>query len=80
MRKLLLFLVLAWLAVACSPAGGNESATTPGTNATGGAPEAPAFTFVPATNVAEAAIVREQDWTLGAAEPKITIIEYGDYQ
>ena len=36
--------------------------------------------FSPATTVAEAAVVREQDQVLGAADPLITIIEYGDFQ
>lgn len=36
--------------------------------------------FSPATTVAEAAVVREQDQVLGAADPLVTIIEYGDFQ
>ncbi len=36
--------------------------------------------FVPAVSVAEAAEIRSQDWTIGAEEPRITIIEYGDFQ
>jgi hypothetical protein len=36
--------------------------------------------FSPATTVAEAAVVREQDQVLGAADPLVTIVEYGDFQ
>jgi hypothetical protein len=34
----------------------------------------------PATTVAEASIVRDRDWQKGAADPAVTIIEYGDFQ
>jgi cyclophilin family peptidyl-prolyl cis-trans isomerase/protein-disulfide isomerase len=34
----------------------------------------------PATSPAEAAVVRSQDWPLGAANPIVSIIEYGDFQ
>ena len=34
----------------------------------------------PATNIAEASIVRERDWKLGSDDPLVTIIEYGDFQ
>ena len=43
-------------------------------------PETAADDSFPATNVADAAAVREQDWVKGAEEPIITIIEYGDFQ
>lgn len=36
--------------------------------------------FEPATTVEEAAVVREQDWRKGAADPLVVIIEYGDFQ
>lgn len=36
--------------------------------------------FSPAGTVEEAAVVREQDWRKGAAEPDVVIIEYGDFQ
>jgi len=36
--------------------------------------------FVPAKTVEEAAVVREQDWRKGAADPTVVIIEYGDFQ
>lgn len=38
----------------------------------------PAIT--PATSVAEASSIRPQDWVKGANEPKVVIIEYGDFQ
>ncbi|MFQ5400885.1 MAG: hypothetical protein ACE5E7_14965 [Anaerolineae bacterium] len=34
----------------------------------------------PEVAVGEAAVIREQDWVIGAAEPAVTIIEYGDFQ
>jgi hypothetical protein len=34
----------------------------------------------PAKNVDEAGIVRERDWKIGADDPLVTIIEYGDFQ
>jgi len=36
--------------------------------------------FSPAGTVAEAAVVREQDWRKGAVDPAVVIIEYGDFQ
>ena len=39
-----------------------------------------AVTFAPAVTVDEAAQLREFDQTHGAAEPVVTIIEYGDFQ
>jgi hypothetical protein len=36
--------------------------------------------FTPATNVTEAAEIREVDRTHGAEDPVVTIIEYGDFQ
>lgn len=44
------------------------------------APDAFSAGYSPATTVDEAAVVREQDWVRGAAEPMVTIIEYGDFQ
>jgi len=34
----------------------------------------------PEVTVEEAAVIREQDWVIGAADPAVTIIEYGDFQ
>jgi len=42
--------------------------------------ELAAIAGFPATNVAEASIVRDRDWTLGTDDPLVTIIEYGDFQ
>lgn len=36
--------------------------------------------FVPATSVEEAAVLRPQDWKIGATDPSVVIIEYGDFQ
>jgi hypothetical protein len=36
--------------------------------------------FAPAATAEEAAVVRERDWVRGAADPQVTIIEYGDFQ
>jgi hypothetical protein len=36
--------------------------------------------FSPAKSVAEAAVIREQDWSKGAVDPVVVIIEYGDFQ
>jgi hypothetical protein len=36
--------------------------------------------FSPAGTVEEAAVVREQDWRKGTADPDVVIIEYGDFQ
>ncbi len=36
--------------------------------------------FSPARTVAEAAVVRQQDWRNGAPDPIVVIIEYGDFQ
>ncbi|GJM42194.1 MAG: hypothetical protein DHS20C20_24760 [Ardenticatenaceae bacterium] len=36
--------------------------------------------FSPASTVEEAAVIREQDWQKGAADPVVVIIEYGDFQ
>ncbi len=42
--------------------------------------EVAAIAGFPASNVAEASIVRDRDWTLGTDDPLVTIIEYGDFQ
>ncbi len=36
--------------------------------------------ITPAITPAEAAQVRPQDWAIGADDPLVTIIEYGDFQ
>ena len=40
----------------------------------------PVSAITPATTAAEAAVIREQDHVIGADEPAVAIIEYGDYQ
>lgn len=42
--------------------------------------ESAAIPGFPATNVQEASIVRDRDWTKGTDDPLVTIIEYGDFQ
>lgn len=76
---LLSFLLLA----ACS---GGTAVSTPESTAqppaaTGGDTAVSAATsFTPAANVDEAAVLRADDHTHGAAEPIVAIIEYGDFQ
>ncbi len=36
--------------------------------------------ITPATTPAEADIVRSRDYVIGASDPAVTIIEYGDFQ
>ncbi len=36
--------------------------------------------FKIATTPEEAGIIRDRDWVKGAADPTVTIIEYGDFQ
>lgn len=36
--------------------------------------------FMPVDSVEEAAVSRVQDWQIGATEPAVVIIEYGDFQ
>jgi len=36
--------------------------------------------FTGATSAIAAAELRSQDWTQGAENPRVTIIEYGDFQ
>lgn len=43
-------------------------------------PDNPDTDFTPATTVAEAADARLRDWTKGAPDAAVTIIEYGDFQ
>ena len=33
-----------------------------------------------ASNAADAGVIRDRDWTKGADDPLVTIIEYGDFQ
>lgn len=36
--------------------------------------------IAPAQTPVEAGVIRERDWTKGAEDPLVTIIEYGDFQ
>jgi hypothetical protein len=50
-----------------TPQSGETSAVDKSSVVTGATPE-------------EASVVREQDYVIGASDPKVTIIEYGDFQ
>ena len=95
MRKILLFPLLLLL-VACAPEGEalsesklNTESASP-TAVTDAPPEgAPSDSaseqpldnaITIGMNPAEAGVVRERDWTIGAEDPLVTIIEYGDFQ
>ncbi len=81
MKKLLALLL--FLLAACSPASEpavvvsdieNDVPPTAVSNVESGG----AFSL--ATTVAEAAVVRPEDQVIGAEDPAVVIIEYGDYQ
>lgn len=59
---------------------GQETATTSSPNATVGAGETGAAAEANAGLTDDPTVVRERDWKLGAADPAVTIIEYGDFQ
>ena len=90
MRKLLLIPLLLLL-VACGapatsvtsdqPAGEDAEPTT----VSEAPPESQAEmvsgdSITPAKTAAEAGVIRDRDWTKGAEDPLITIVEYGDFQ
>lgn len=90
MKKWFAICLLLWL-VACGPttqptetadsplaADSNEEETV-GTETAVSANE-PVAPITPATTLAEASQVRPQDQVVGAANPKVVIIEYGDFQ
>lgn len=95
MRKIWL-LPFLFLLAACAAGGGaptesQQSAESYSSNSTGDSPsETVPAQSVPVqelnnditigTNPAEAGVVRERDWTEGAEDPLVTIIEYGDFQ
>lgn len=89
--KRFFWLLMSFLFLAAC--GASESAvSSSASSATAVSPtDAPAPTNVPAPTVASndaslanplatASIIRESDWVRGAAEPIVTIIEYGDFQ
>ena len=94
MRKFLILPLLLLLLVACGSAAESEPTTgeeTPAAIQESGssAEEKPTVDNSAQTNKAsvntgstpeEASIVREQDYSKGAEEPTVTIIEYGDFQ
>lgn len=53
---------------------------SPGETSTAATPKPAAEAAFPATNVASASVIRDRDWVKGAADPVITIVEYGDFQ
>lgn len=91
MRKfIILFLMLILLAACTAPAEVEPVDESPEENS-----EVPAVStpeteseveqlstdaITPAETAAEAGVLRDRDWTKGAEEPLITIIEYGDFQ
>ena len=90
MRKLLLIPLLLLL-VACGasadPAAEDQPAEEDAeqTTVSEAAPESQAETvsadpITPAKTAAEAGAIRDRDWTKGAEDPLITIVEYGDFQ
>lgn len=68
---LLLFFLVACGADEPAPVAVNEGGETAVTTTT---------SFTPAETVTEAAALRDHDHTHGAADPVVTIIEYGDFQ
>lgn len=59
----------------------NETTDSNNSSSTIGLPEATNLDgFVPASSMDQAALVRDQDWGKGAADPLVVIIEYGDFQ
>ncbi len=55
---------------------GSEQVTSPGDETS----QASKASVVTGATPEEASIVREQDYIIGAADPTVTIIEYGDFQ
>ncbi len=91
MRRVFLLMFLLLLLVAC----GAPEAAEPTREPEREAPEPTAISqdntanpesvaavdpITPAQTAAEAGLIRDRDWTKGADDPLITIIEYGDFQ
>ena len=89
MRKFLLLPFLLLL-VACGSSGADDAVTDSADEAAAGStsPTAVAEAVVQASgdpitiakSPQEAGEVRDRDWTKGAEDPLVTIIEYGDFQ
>ena len=90
MRKLWLLPFLILLA-ACASGGGApiESQGEPDVESSTSVPESPSAVaqmeplnneIVIGKNPADASAVRDRDWTEGAEDPVVSIIEYGDFQ
>jgi hypothetical protein len=95
MRKFVLLFFMFILLTACSTPEAIEPVDEPADEPVVGNPDVPADSetesnsevepvsgaaITPAATAAEAGVVRERDWTKGAEDPMITIIEYGDFQ
>ncbi len=90
MKKWIAIFLLLWL-VACRPAAQPAETADPPLAADDSEEETVATEtavpanetvapITPATDLAEASQVRPQDQVIGAANPKVVIIEYGDFQ
>lgn len=92
MRKLFLLIMLFVLAACAAPdetqtnvdAVVDDADPVPTESPKAGTASRPAAVsadpITPAETAAEAGVIRDRDWTKGAADPLITIIEYGDFQ
>lgn len=79
MRKILLLPLLLLLA-ACAAAAPTAQPAPVEEQATPEITEDTAVSAAGATTPEQAAVVRDTDWVKGAAEPVVSIIEYGDFQ
>ena len=91
MRKLLLIPLLLLLLAACgtqetaepadeAPKDSSETEDVSESAVENEISSVSAGPITPAETVAEAGVIRDRDWTKGAEDPLITIIEYGDFQ
>ena len=87
MKKFLLLLIIMLLAACGQSVGNRDTAVTsepsnsePDAGSANIEPTAEIIQYPVAGSIAEAAQVRDSDWAQGAAEPLVSIIEYGDFQ
>ncbi|GAB4267320.1 MAG: hypothetical protein Kow0080_09330 [Candidatus Promineifilaceae bacterium] len=86
MVKRFLLLMLLFVLAACGSAEPAEETAVSETTAPPSVADntdintQPVAAITPATTVAEASQIREQDWAKGSSNPKVVIIEYGDFQ